>query len=173
MLKSLFVIFFIFSFLLAGCSSHSTEFHDNLGNTIQFSDLKDNWIIINYWASWCNSCKQEIPELNKFYKTNKNKNIKLFGVNYDGLTGRKLKKEISRFKIQYPVLLKNPDKLLSLGNIAVLPATFIINPKGKITKKLLGPQTAKTLKNIISSGKRDSQGARRQKLHNRINYNAK
>lgn len=149
--KSIIIFCIILSVIIVSCSQQQASFRDNFGSKVNFSNLKGNWIIINYWANWCESCIKEIPELNKFYKNNKNKKVRIFGVNYDGLTGKKLEKSIRRFKIKYPVLLNDPDKVFDFGNIEVIPTTFIINPEGKVVKKLLGPQTAKTLETITSN----------------------
>ena len=134
---------------LFGCSDDPSAFQDNQGKVIQFSKLRGKWIIINYWATWCHACIEEIPQFNVFYKKNKNKVI-VFGVNYDLLSGNRLKKAIKKWNITYPVLTQDPSQRLHLKLPDVIPVTYIITPEGRLFKRLLGPQTEKTLATAIS-----------------------
>ncbi len=119
---------------------------DLSGNHISLSSLKGRWVLINYWASWCHPCIEEIPELNHFYQQFKNHDIKVFGVNYDGLSVQEQKELIKELGIQYPNLRGDPAKTLSLGDIRGVPVTFIINPQGHLHKTLYGPQSVASLK---------------------------
>ena len=110
MLKRLLTILLIVT--LVGCSQQST-FTDSTGAKISTSKLSGHWVVIDYWASWCGDCKQEVAHLNNFYKEHQNNDVLLYGVNYDGWTGPKLQAAIKAMKIQYPVLQNDPSTLLS------------------------------------------------------------
>jgi thiol-disulfide isomerase/thioredoxin len=69
------------SIFMLSCTEKGSVLHDTKGNEIPLSTLKGKWVIINYWADWCESCTKEIPELNRFYQNNQDKNIVLYGVN--------------------------------------------------------------------------------------------
>lgn len=137
-------IFFILCslFLIVSCSD--TAFEDTNGNKFQLSDLKGRWMVINYWASWCHSCIQEIPELNHLAK-NEGSKVTLLGVNYDHLPLENLKQEMTKLKMSFPTLVENPQVKWHLGEIAVVPTTFIINPQGKVVESISGPTTEKVL----------------------------
>lgn len=120
-------------------------FKDIKGNTISFSSLKGKWILINYWAGWCTTCVDEIPELNVFYRKHLNDPVALFAVNYDGLPLYHQKRLIKKLHILYPSLRGDPAFALGLGDIMGIPVTFIINPEGKLVKRLYGGQSAKEL----------------------------
>ncbi|HAZ7574315.1 TlpA family protein disulfide reductase [Legionella sp. PATHC032] len=122
---------------------------DNFGHNIPFSSLKGKWVFINYWASWCETCVDEIPEFNRFYKNHKKDAVALYAVNYDALPLPEQKLLIKKFNINYPNLLKDPAQDLQLGDITGVPVTFVFNPKGQLIKKLYGGQTAETLEKII------------------------
>ncbi len=130
---------------LIGCSKPDPVLHDAQSNSIPVSTLKDKWVIVNYWATWCGHCLDEIPELNNFYKNNQNKNVLLLGVSYDVLSLTRLKLAIKVMHIEFPVLTDDPAQELGLSTPSVVPATFIINPKGKVVKKILGPNTEESL----------------------------
>ncbi|KTD18796.1 thiol-disulfide oxidoreductase [Legionella lansingensis] len=114
------------------------------GQQIPFSSLKGKWVFINYWASWCQPCIDEINELNRFYRQQKHK-VALFAVNYDMLPRAQQMQLIKKYNIRYPSLQNNPARQLRLGNIPGVPATFVFNPKGELIQTLFGPQTLLSL----------------------------
>jgi len=127
------------------CAQSETFLHDIQGNAIPISSLKGKWIIINYWADWCDSCVEEIPELNQFYQNNQDKNIVILGVNYDHMPITELQAAIHKMNIAYPVILEDPASVWPVSEFDALPATFIIGPNGKIMKKIMGENTEESL----------------------------
>lgn len=120
------------------------------GKQTPFASLQGRWVMINYWAGWCQSCLDEIPEFNRFYQKNYT-NVALYAVNYDALPTAKQKNLIRRFNILYPSL-QDPNKQLNLGDIAGVPVTFIYNPQGQLVKTLYGGQSAQALEQVIAGG---------------------
>jgi len=141
-------VFFVF-FSISAFSSVNYKFTDTDGKVYSPKDLKNKWVIVNYWASWCDSCIDEIPELNKFHSHNKDKNILILGVNYDHLPPPHLNNTINSLGIKFPVLQEDPGKYLRLGIVSVLPTTFVINPNGDIVKKVIGANTEQSLLKIV------------------------
>ncbi|MBI2786426.1 MAG: TlpA family protein disulfide reductase [Legionella longbeachae] len=127
---------------------------DIKGNTISFSSLQGKWVLINYWASWCKTCVEEIPELNRFYQKYKKNSVELFAVNYDALPVYKQQKLIDKLHISYPSLSMDPAFALGLGDIVGVPVTFVINPQGKLVDRLYGGLDIKGLEETI--GKKNS-----------------
>jgi len=124
--------------------------HDEQDHSIAFSSLKGRWVFINYWASWCPGCVEEIPELNQFYAAHKDQ-VALFAVNYDGLPLWQQRRLMKEFKIKYPGLLQDPAQSLQLGDIRGIPVTFVFNPQGKLVTALYGGQTMDSLKKVLAS----------------------
>ena len=139
----------IMSALLFACSPSNTSLKDNHNNVITQDSLKGKWLIVNYWADWCEGCIAELPELNIFYQQNSNQKIVLLSVNYDHLPLSQLNDVIYKRNIVYPVLQDDPRVMLNLAAADVIPVTYIVNPEGKVVKTFLGPTTAKELKNTL------------------------
>ncbi len=137
--------------LIASISPVQAEvlFKEIQGQDTPFSALKGKWVFINYWAGWCQTCLDEIPEFNRFYQQHKNESVALYAVNFDGLPLLEQKNLIRRFNINYPSLLSDPASDLNLGDITGVPVTFIFNPKGQLVKTLYGGQSAKTLNKVM------------------------
>ncbi len=139
------ILFFLCLLVTMSCAQAGAIFHDAQGNAISNADLKGKWVIVNYWAGWCRGCIQETPELNHFYKNNQHKNIVLLSYNFDQLPPDDLKTAIRKADIAYPVLAEDPASVYKLDDINVLPMTFILNPKGKVVKEIVGPSTEQNL----------------------------
>jgi len=143
--------FLILSFLFFTFSANATNsLQDLSGREISFADLKGKWVFINYWASWCETCLLEIPELNRFYEENKSKNIEVFAVNFDALPVNKIQRLIKKYDIRYPSLKNDPREFLNLGDISGVPVTFVFNPEGQLTDALYGGQSAENLKHALA-----------------------
>ena len=119
--------------------------HKVSGEDITLSSLKGKWVFINYWAGWCQPCLDEISELNRF--SEQNKNVAVFAVNYDGLPSSKLKRLIKKFNILYPSI---SSEELNLGEVSVVPITFVLNPAGELSTTLYGGQTLESLNEVIA-----------------------
>lgn len=131
---------------LFACSKPDYElFEGSKGNK---SDFLGKWLVVNYWADWCPPCIKEMPELESFYNQNENKALVL-AYNFDRLEGAELKDQIQRFKVNVPSILNDPGLLFGWETPPSLPATYIINPKGKLVESLIGPQTRASLEAII------------------------
>lgn len=137
--KAYSLIFAFFLIMITSCSrEESIQLHDVQGNTVKSTDFKGKWVILNYWAAWCGSCAAEIPKLNHFYLQNKDKNIIFYGVNFDELPLVDLQQAMKKINIAFPVLLENPAALWQLDAVEALPTTYIINPAGRVVKKMVG-----------------------------------
>lgn len=143
------VYIILLSLYLMGCQS-GTGLRDNNNNVINFADYKGKWIVLNYWSSWCPSCVAEIPELNTFYQKHKDMDAVVLGVNYEGVNPEQLRQIIGQLNIQYPILMTDPAAKFGIQNVPVLPATYLIDPHGKLVKLLLGAQTVNSLERELA-----------------------
>lgn len=130
--------------LLVGSSQADTLLKPLQGENISLASLKGKWVLINYWADWCHTCIQEIPELNKFFQEHQQEAM-VFGFNFDELPEDVQQQLIKKHKILYPALAENPAEGLALGDIPGVPVTFVFNPVGKLVKTLYGGQSAADL----------------------------
>jgi len=142
----------ILSLGLAGCSKPpiiAGEVEDINGNVIQLADYRGKWIIINYWASWCEPCAKEIPQLNAFYQHHQKKDAIVLGVSYDGLPSADLQALVKKMGINYPILTVDPKYKIGIEHVPGLPATYLISPKGHLVKSLFGEQSQASLEKAM------------------------
>jgi len=120
---------------------------------LEIKDFNAEWLVVNYWASWCKPCIKEIPELNKLHQSRKE--ITVVGVNYDGLSGEELAIESSKLGINFPNLSSDPSSVLETNRPIVLPTTMIVDKNLKLRDKLIGPQTLESISFSIMEASRD------------------
>ena len=130
--------FFLCAILLAACQQEK-----NLEN-FSISAYKGKWLVINYWAEWCAPCIKEIPELNELNERFSGK-LTLLAVNFDGVKGEQLQNLGNKMGIKFKQLADDPADELQLTRPMSLPTTYIFNPEGELTFKLVGPQTVDSL----------------------------
>lgn len=123
--------------LLSACNPKPLQLTDLQGNEL---NTENNWLILNYWATWCKPCRVEVPELNLLQQELRGQQILLIGINYDGLEASELIRASQELGIEFAVAQQNPAKHFGLPSDHGLPVTYIINPQGKVERRLLGEQ---------------------------------
>ena len=120
---------------------------------LEIRDFRNEWLVVNYWASWCKPCIKEIPELNKLHQSRKD--ITVVGVNYDGMSGEELAIESSKLGINFPNLSSDPSSALETSRPIVLPTTMIVDKKLELRDKLIGPQPFESISFSIMEASKD------------------
>ena len=129
---------------LCQCSAQEAVLHDSEQQTIPLSSLQGKWLILNYWADWCDACRREVPQLNAFYRKHKGE-VQLLGVNFDQLASKRLRLAVRRLNFEFPVILENPAQFWPVKTPQILPTTVIVGPDGRIRVTLTGEQTEESL----------------------------
>ncbi len=137
--------------LLAVAGGFKFELSDIHGKqTHSLQDYKGKWVVINYWATWCPPCLDEIPELVEFHDAHSKKDAVVLGVNYEELDRDYLVSFVDEFFISYPVLVGDPYSQPPFGRLYGLPTTYIISPKGELVASKTGAVSKATLEDIIA-----------------------
>ena len=96
--------------------------------------------MLNFWATWCEPCREEMPELSKVYAENKSKNLVVVGIAID--EEKAVKSYLKKTKVDYPIFVDEDKGVIlskNLGNNeGILPYTVIIDSEGNIQKTILG-----------------------------------
>lgn len=137
---------FRFFFLNSNSSNKATEalfaatFPDEKGQPHALNQYKGKTIVLNFWATWCEPCRAEMPELSALHEEGKNKNVVVLGLAIDDADA--INDFTKETKVSYPLLvtdMQGMELANSLGNDkGVLPYTVIINPNGIIGKTFFG-----------------------------------
>lgn len=108
------------------------------GKKISLSDFKGKPVIITFWATWCESCKEEMPILEKFSQ-GKREQLAFLLIAIDGERKRAAQKIIDQNKITLPVLLLLKEKTMDqYGVRGWVPQTFLVDQEGMLVGKIIG-----------------------------------
>jgi thiol-disulfide isomerase/thioredoxin len=118
------------------------------GKTVAMKNLSNKVVVIDFWATWCPPCREEIPHLNRLYSDYKSQGLEIIGISMDD--GPDVVKEFAReFRMEYPLVMGNEELSEQFGGVLGLPTTFIVDRKGNIVKKFVGLPPAEALNRIV------------------------
>lgn len=110
--------------------SNNFTLKDLTGKSISLSDFQGKNIVLNFFASWCPPCREEIPDFIDVYNSYKGKNWQFIGVSLDSELNA-INTFVSESKINYPVLMDD-GKVSNIWGITAIPTTFILDVNGNI-----------------------------------------
>jgi peroxiredoxin len=101
------------------------------GKNLRLSDYRGNVVLLNFWASWCGPCRQEMPLLEAMYKKYKKLGFVILGVNVEQ-DSSKANAYLSDVSVSFPVLYDNTNTASKLYNVSAMPTTVIIDRNGNM-----------------------------------------
>lgn len=119
------------------------------GNLIRFSDLKGKVIILDFWATWCPPCRDELPHFKSLYQQYQDQGLEIVGIALDQGGVRVVKPFIEDNKITYTILISNQEVTEAYGGIRGIPTTFIIDRQGRIIEKYVGYRDKEVFESAI------------------------
>lgn len=124
------------------------------GESLTLSDLKGKKVILNFWATWCPPCKEEMPHLQAYYEeAAKEENVEIVAVNLTTTDGSidKIQQFIDSFNLTFPILLMEEEGVNQTYEILTIPSTFMIDTKGRIQHQIVGPLDQDALSEYVES----------------------
>ena len=88
-------------------------------------------VLVNFWATWCGPCRQEMPHLNRLYEKYRGSGFVLLGVNVDDDV-RNAADIAAKLNVRFPVLLDTDKKVSRLYDMSTMPSTVVIDREGKV-----------------------------------------
>lgn len=136
------------------------------GKVHSLAEYSGKWVVVNYWASSCQPCIKEIPELVAFHQRHQDRDVVLLGVDFEDIPLSWLKDFMDSVSMNYTVLRSEPSQKTPFGIVLALPTTFIVSPGGELVARQIGPVTAADLDAFI---KRKAQVNQAQPPATKIN----
>jgi len=116
---------------LAGQPAPDFALKSASGENLRLSEYRGDVVMINFWATWCGPCRQEMPLLDELYVRYQRVGFNLLGVNIDDDTGRAMKM-IDELGVTFPVLFDSRKEVSKLYDVAAMPVTLLVDREGKI-----------------------------------------
>ena len=145
--------------LAAAVAAHGAGFDltDTTGRHHRLADYKGRWVVVNFWATWCVPCVQEIPEIAAFARAHPD--VVVIGVATDEEDPAKVKRFAAKLGISYPLVLSDDAVEKQLGHPYALPTTKIYDPEGRVAYDHPGRVDRKSLESITKSKARAAERA--------------
>lgn len=120
---------------------------------IKLSNFKGQYVLIDFWASWCGPCRQENPNVVAAYETFKDKNFTVLGVSIDEKEDAWVK-AVKQDGLVWTQLLDRTSEIANMYGINAIPKNFLVDPSGKIiAKNLRGAELMNTLQEVLGKKK--------------------
>lgn len=110
---------------------------DISGRIVSTADWKGKVVILNFWATWCPPCREEIPELVQLQAKYKDK-LLIVGASEDDDGPQRVQQFAQRYGMNYPIVMATRELIDNYGGVPALPTSFIIDPEGRVMMKHTG-----------------------------------
>lgn len=117
------------------------------GQTFDLSALRGKVVIINFWATWCLPCREEMPALNAFYRRYHDQGLEMIGLSAERPRARSEVTKVMQ-SFSYPAAMLNDSTADGFGTPSVLPITFVIDRAGVVRVRLTPSETSLTEKGL-------------------------
>lgn len=131
-------------------SAQSFVFKDLQGHQQRLQDYRGKWVLVNFWATWCPPCLEEIPDLAALHEAHKNKDLVVIGVALDS-SKESVVEFIAKKKIAYPMVFGDYNMAEQVGEVEALPTSYLYDPTGKLVSYQQGMVSKASVESYIKS----------------------
>jgi thiol-disulfide isomerase/thioredoxin len=104
------------------------------GKPLSLADAHGKVVLLNFWATWCGPCREEIPDLIAL-QTKYKDTLQIIGISVDDDDADVVKKVVDQTGINYPVAMASPEVRVQYGGISALPTSFVLDTEGRVVQK--------------------------------------
>jgi peroxiredoxin len=108
------------------------------GKQVSLADYKGKAVVVNFWATWCEACRQEMPWLAELREKYTAQGLEVLGLVTDRASPEKIASTVRSYGVRYPILYCNHSTAQAYGGLPELPISFFIDRHGKIIAKMTG-----------------------------------
>ena len=116
---------------LEGQTAPDFALKSSTGENLRLSEYRGDVVMINFWATWCGPCRQEMPLLDELYNRYQRVGFNLLGVNIDDDSGRAMQMA-EELGIDFPVLFDARKEVSRLYDVEAMPVTVLVDREGRV-----------------------------------------
>jgi len=121
---------------------------DLSGHEIHLSDFKGKVVLLNFWATWCGPCREEMPGMQNLWEKNKDNGFVILAVAADRGNQEQIEAFAQELTLTYPILLDPDGKVRNQYEVAALPMSYLIGRDGKISGRVMGSKAWESQKSF-------------------------
>jgi thiol-disulfide isomerase/thioredoxin len=133
------------------------------GKTVHLSDFAGKGVLLNFWATWCQPCKIEMPWFAELQKQYGPQGLQIVGIAMDDASPKEIGEFAHDLGVNYPVLIGKEEVGNAYGGVQFLPATFYIGRDGKVVDKVFGLKGRSEIEDSIKKALAQGQPVQAQK----------
>jgi peroxiredoxin len=122
---------------LVGSPAPEIALKDLQGRDVKLSDLRGKVVLVNFWATWCKPCKEEMPAMQASYDKLRDKGFVVLAVNELEDTAR-VAEHIRTHGHTFEVVMDHNNQVANMYGVVGLPASFLIDPQGIVRERIAG-----------------------------------
>ena len=120
------------------------------GGPVSVSEYRGEWVVVNYWATWCAPCRKEMPELSALHE--ERADVTVLGLAYEDIEDSDFESFFEAAPVSYPILkvdvYRPPEPF---GAPRALPTTIILDRAGRAVKAFVGPVTRESIEEYLDT----------------------
>lgn len=126
------------------------------GERIQLSKSRGKIVLLNFWASWCAPCREEMPAFSKWQDELRHRGLQIFGVSMDDDV-TEVKRFLTQHPVSYPIILGDAEFAERFGGVLGLPMSYLIDAQGRVVARYQGEADLAKMKGQIDALLRPSR----------------
>lgn len=119
------------------------------GRTVHLADFRGKGVLLNFWATWCQPCKIEMPWFEELQKEYGSQGLQVVGIAMDDASKEDISKFAKEMGVNYPILLGKESVGDAYGGVQFLPSTFFIDRDGKVVDRIFGLRSRSEIEDDI------------------------
>ena len=119
------------------------------GNKVELSSMKGKVLILDFWATWCPPCKEEIPHLVRLQSKYRDQGLQIVGLSLDKGGAGDVKPFADEHDVNYTMLIANDETTKAYGGVSMIPTTFVVDRSGIVVKRFIGYTTPEAFEEVI------------------------
>ena len=136
-----------------GATAQELTLKDIQGHVHHLTDYRGKWVLVNFWATWCAPCLEELPDLIALHNAHKNTDLIVIGIAMEYPSTKVVLDFLKAHPLPYPIVLGDYKIAKQIGVVQALPTSYLFDQTGKLVSSQSGSVTRASVEEFISSRK--------------------